>query len=193
MKTKFCLSTLRLAVFLVLSGTSAVLITGCAGDKYSRSTGEYIDDKTITTRVDKALHDSTEYKLSSVQVVVFKGTVQLSGFVDGQAQKDGAAQIAKNVEGVRAVQNDITVGNAGAGASESDSDKSLSRLVNRALSNNQEYKFDQVNITCQQGTAQLSGFVNTSDQKSQAGDIAKNVPGVKDVVNNITVKDKLGQ
>jgi osmotically-inducible protein OsmY len=46
-----------------------------------------------------------------------------------------------------------------------------------------------VQVTTFKGTVQLSGFVDTGAQKSQAADIAKNVQDVKDVVNNITVKD----
>jgi hyperosmotically inducible periplasmic protein len=48
-----------------------------------------------------------------------------------------------------------------------------------------------VNVIACKGTVQLSGFVNTADQKTKAGEIARQVQGVQDVVNNITVKDKL--
>jgi hyperosmotically inducible protein len=192
MKTK--LTPLLLAASLGLTGATAILVSGCAGDKYSRSTGEYIDDKTVISRVNSALHDNAEYKFESVQVASFKGNVQLSGFVDSEAQKYNAAKIAKTVQGVRDVENDITVGNSTSTTTgQYIDDKSLTHRVNNALGDNQEYKFNEVNVTCQQGTAQLSGFVNTKDQKSQAGDIAKNVPGVKDVVNNISVKDSLNQ
>ena len=84
-------------------------LTGCAGDRYERSTGEYIDDKGLTMRVKSALHDSPEYKFSDVDVVSFKGTVQLSGFVNSSDQKRKATQIAQNVQGVKDVENNITV------------------------------------------------------------------------------------
>jgi osmotically-inducible protein OsmY len=45
-----------------------------------------------------------------------------------------------------------------------------------------------VEVKTFKGTVQLSGFVNTSDQKNRAGDIAKQVSGVKEIQNNITVK-----
>ena len=70
-------------------------------------------------------------------------------------------------------------------------DAALTSRVASALGNNPEYKFEEVHIATDKGTVQLSGFVNTMDQKTRAGELAKQVQGVLDVVNNITVKDKL--
>ena len=186
-------NNLCLAVGLsLLSATAVTTFTGCAGDRYNRSTGEYIDDKSVNSRVKAALNDNAEYKFKGVNVTAFKGTVQLSGFVDTYAQKYNASSIAKKVQGVRKVENDITVkSDADRGTGEYVDDKSLTARVNSALGNNPDYKFDEVNVTALKGTVQLSGFVNNADQKARAGDIAKQVQGVQDVVNNITVKDKL--
>ncbi len=85
------------------------VVTGCAGDRYHDSTGESIDDSGTTMRVKHALSDDAEYKYEDVKVTTFKGTVQLSGFVDTSAQKSRARDIAKNVEGVKDVENNITV------------------------------------------------------------------------------------
>jgi hyperosmotically inducible periplasmic protein len=85
------------------------MVTGCAGDRYHQSTGEAIDDHATSTRVKSALGNDGEYKYDSVDVQTFKGTVQLSGFVDTSAQKSRAAEIAKNVDGVKDVDNNITV------------------------------------------------------------------------------------
>ena len=92
-------------------GTGAVLVitSGCAGDRYHQSTGEHIDDKAISMRVKSALGDDTQYKYPSVEVKTFKGTVQLSGFVNTRDQKSRAGDIAKRVEGVHEIQNNITV------------------------------------------------------------------------------------
>jgi hyperosmotically inducible periplasmic protein len=87
----------------------ATMVTGCAGDRYHQSTGEEIDDHGISTRVKSALSNDAEYKYEGVDVKTFKGTVQLSGFVDTHSQKSRAADIAKNVEGVKDVENNITV------------------------------------------------------------------------------------
>ncbi|HTB86206.1 MAG TPA: BON domain-containing protein [Candidatus Sulfotelmatobacter sp.] len=85
------------------------VFTGCAGDRYHQSTGEAIDDHGISMRVKDALSNDAEYKYEGVNVVTFKGDVQLSGFVDTHAQKGRAASIAKSIEGVKDVENNITV------------------------------------------------------------------------------------
>ena len=84
-------------------------VTGCAGDRYHESTGESIDDTTITMHVKSALSNDTEYKYDGVDVKTFKGTVQLSGFVDTSEESHRAAKLAKGVEGVKDVENSITV------------------------------------------------------------------------------------
>jgi len=90
--------------------TSGVVgLTGCAGDKYHESTGENIDDRAITGRVRHALSEDSEYKFPDVKVTTFKGTAQLSGFVDTRGQKSRASELAKTADGVKDVVNNITV------------------------------------------------------------------------------------
>lgn len=68
-------------------------------------------------------------------------------------------------------------------------DTSLTASVKSALSKD-AIKYPDVNVTSRGGVVQLSGFVNTGDQKDRAGDITKEVAGVKKVENNITVKEQ---
>jgi len=106
---KLTATTLNLALCLGLLTAATTTNTACAGDKYNRSTGQYIDDKSLTVRVKSALHDNAEYKFSDVNVDVFRGTVQLSGFVNSSEQKSRAEDIAKQVQGVDKVVNNVTV------------------------------------------------------------------------------------
>ena len=85
---------------------------GCATsdrDPYDRTTGQYIDDKVLVQRIKGELDDSTVYKFSDVKVNTYKGTVQLSGFVASAEQKRAAEEIARRVDGVLSVQNNITL------------------------------------------------------------------------------------
>jgi len=86
-----------------------ILATGCAGNRYDRSTGESIDDRATTARVKSALGDDSIYKYPDVKVTTFKGHVQLSGFVDTKDQKAKATELAKNAAGVKEVENNISV------------------------------------------------------------------------------------
>ena len=98
---------------LVLSlGAMPLLLglTGCAtGSRYEQSSGERVDDQATSSRVKAALGDDTQYKYGAVNVETFKGTVQLSGFVNSRDQKNRAGDLAKNVSGVKQVTNNITV------------------------------------------------------------------------------------
>ena len=104
---------LSLALSIISIGamplTVGLLASGCAGDRYHESTGEGIDDTATTSRVKKALHADTQYKFEDVKVTTFKGTVQLSGFADSRDAKSRAGEIAKSVEGVKDLQNNISV------------------------------------------------------------------------------------
>ncbi len=108
MKTSTVAKTV--SIILCLGALPVISLTsGCAGDRYHQSTGESIDDHAISMRVKSALSNDAEYKYDGVDVTTFKGTVQLSGFVDTHSQKSRAAELAKTVEGVNDVVNNITV------------------------------------------------------------------------------------
>ncbi len=102
---------LNLSTWILTVGilASAGVITGCAGDRYTQSTGERIDDKGDSSRVREALREDGQYKYEDVKVQTFKGVVQLSGFVNSRDQKNRAGDIAKRIEGVKEVENNITV------------------------------------------------------------------------------------
>jgi hyperosmotically inducible periplasmic protein len=108
--TKKIQTTKVLGLILCLGAMPLVtMVTGCAGDRYHQSTGEAIDDSGISMHVRSALSDDPQYKYDGVTVKTFKGTVQLSGFVNTSAQKSRAGTLAKGVEGVKDVENGITV------------------------------------------------------------------------------------
>jgi hyperosmotically inducible protein len=88
--------------------TFALLIAmGCAATATRESTGEYIDDSAITTKVKDAIFREPTLKSSEIKVETFKGAVQLSGFVSSQPDIDKAVEIAKSVKGVQSVKNDM--------------------------------------------------------------------------------------
>lgn len=94
--------------FLVLLMLSFTLLA-CGSSSKESSTGEYIDDTVITTKVKSQLAADDFLKSFKISVESYKGIVQLSGFVDSQAAADKAAQIARGVGGVQSVKNDLVV------------------------------------------------------------------------------------
>jgi Predicted periplasmic or secreted lipoprotein len=87
----------------------AVSLAGCAGSTTKESTGGYIDDTVITTKVKSALFSDKDVKSAEISVVTFKGRVQLSGFVSSQAIANRAVELTRNVNGVRVVENDMQI------------------------------------------------------------------------------------
>lgn len=86
---------------------------GCAATRTEQSTGEYIDDASLTAKVKTALIEDKDVKALDVNVETFRGTVQLSGFADSQAQIDRAVVVTKGVKGVKEVKNSLRVKTAG--------------------------------------------------------------------------------
>ena len=67
-------------------------------------------------------------------------------------------------------------------------DKTITSTVKHDLNREPVYKFSDVDVRTYDGVVQLSGFVDTNEQKQRAGDIARQAEGVTQVVNNITLK-----
>ena len=77
--------------------------------KPAASTGQDIDDSVVTASVKAKLADDTTTKAYQINVGTEKGVVQLTGFVDSTAMKTRAGEIARSVDGVKQVRNDLEI------------------------------------------------------------------------------------
>ena len=102
---------MSLSRFLGVVMAAAVLaLTGCAGSESKRSTGEFSSDAALTAKVKTAIaSDAGIGSASVINVNSYRGVVQLSGFVDSAEKIERAATAARNVQGVRSVENSIQV------------------------------------------------------------------------------------
>jgi osmotically-inducible protein OsmY len=96
---------IRYVLVLMLIAT----FVSCASTSKKESTGEYVDDSVITTKVKSLLAADDFLKSFDIGVETYKGTVQLSGFVTSQAAVDKAVQITRGVGGVKSVRNSLIV------------------------------------------------------------------------------------
>ena len=96
-------------VFTILAALAIATTLGCAGTAKKESTGEYVDDVAITAKVKKDIFDEPTLKSAEINVETFKGVVQLSGFVASSASIATATTVARNVNGVKSVKNDMRV------------------------------------------------------------------------------------
>jgi len=106
---------MRTNTIRMLSGVGAAImllaVTGCQTTNHNdeRSEGRVVDDKDITASVQKSLDQDPTYKFHDVNVNTFAGVVQLSGFVNIDAQRTRAQDIAQNTDGVAKVVNGIAL------------------------------------------------------------------------------------
>lgn len=100
--------TLWMPIVVALAAT--LPIAACtSSSRTTESTGEYVDDATITSKVKAALIANSGLKAFQISVETFKDVVQLSGFVNTEVVKAHAGQVAAGVSGVRGVRNDLVI------------------------------------------------------------------------------------
>lgn len=87
----------------------ATSFTGCASTAKQESTGQYLDNSVITSKVKAAIFNDPTLNSLQITVESFKGEVQLSGFVDSAASVQKAGEVARSVAGVVSVKNDLIV------------------------------------------------------------------------------------
>jgi osmotically-inducible protein OsmY len=93
----------------IVSSLLVVALVACAPTAKREGTGEFIDDSLITGKVKAALVADPDLKATEINVETYKGTVQLSGFVASPEHIPKATQLARSIEGVKSVKNDIAI------------------------------------------------------------------------------------
>ena len=99
--------TRKLATLVGIAFVAMAL--GCASTAKQEGTGEYVDDTVITTKVKAAILNEPTLKSAEINVETHKGVVQLSGFVNAQADINKAIDVARGVGGVKSVKNDMRI------------------------------------------------------------------------------------
>jgi hyperosmotically inducible periplasmic protein len=174
-------------VALIASG-ALLSVAACSSTRTQRAPGEQIDDAALLTSVKSALVSDPVTEAGEINVDVNRGTVKLSGFVDTQQEKSKAGDVARGVDGVKTVQNDIAVKTENSSTGEKIDDSILTAKVKTALIENSDTKAHQINVETKLGVVQLSGFVDSAAAKNAATSVARSVTGVKDVKNELSVK-----
>lgn len=93
----------------IISIFCAVALTNCASSQNRESTGQFLDSSAVTVKVKANLLSDKLVKSSPITVKTYKGAVELSGFVDNQAQKSRAVDIARRVNGVVSVTDALVI------------------------------------------------------------------------------------
>lgn len=101
----------NLATALLATFTCGVLLTatGCAVTRGQETVGAYVDDAGITTLIKSRFVENKQVDAASIKVETLNGTVMLSGFAKNATEKITAGDIARGVNGVKTVRNEIAI------------------------------------------------------------------------------------
>lgn len=140
-------------------------------------------DNSISYSIKSSLDDNMKDTSQDIHAKVQNGTVVLSGCVNVLAEKFKAEEICKKIQGVKNIENDITISMDG-----NFSDKELTEVLNKNLRKcDHSEKIHGITGKVNGGSALLLGEVDTIDDKKLAINEAAKTFGIKDVVNNINI------
>ncbi len=108
--------SMKAIVLALAAAFGAAQLAGCASEPAQRSTGRFIDDAALTSKVKIALARDKDVPAHDVNVTTYRGVVQLSGFVANEEVARKAGDIARGVDGVQQVYNDVRVIPSGSSA-----------------------------------------------------------------------------
>ena len=100
---------LRTPLATALAAAALLSVSGCAVTRGQETTGAYVDDATITASIKGRFVDNKDVDAASMHVETLNGTVLLSGYAKNATERDTAGKIARDVDGVKGVKNEILV------------------------------------------------------------------------------------
>ncbi len=157
---------------------------------FAESAGEHIDDATIASKAKAALIGDKTVKARKINVEVSKGVLQLSGFVDSEAEEVTALNIANGISGAKEVLDAIIVSPGSRSAGEVLDDTSIAAKLKTKLTAATGLG-DATAITTEVKRKHiiLAGFVANENVRSKALEVASSIKGVVKVHNLIAVKE----
>jgi hyperosmotically inducible periplasmic protein len=182
------MTSLRNNAFLTFLLSLCLALSACAA---GRTTGETIDDSTTASSVKMKLLDDAVAPGGSINVEVYKGTVQLIGFVRTPEQEKAAMERAKAVDGVAKVVDAMVVVPEERSFGRTVDDQTIQTKVKFDLGEVGAGEAVSVVTDVRNGEVLLGGFVNTSAQRAELERIANGVEGVTRVHNFIGVREEL--
>ncbi len=172
---------------VVFATLAVCLATACTSTRTQKSAGEGIDDAVIGTKIKTALIGDPITEAHHIDVQVFKGRVQLNGFVESAAEISQATKLARDVGGVVGVDNNLKV-RAEKTAGAAVDDTAIMGKVKAALIGDSRTKSHQIELAINQGVVQMAGFVDSAATRTAAVEIVRGIEGVVRIDNQMQIK-----
>jgi hyperosmotically inducible protein len=158
---------------------------------FNASAKGYVDDATTTASAMSVLTAAKNLPATDIKVTTYKGTVQLSGFVDNKEQAKRAEQLVKKADGTAKVINNLLVKTKPQNAAaQYAKDAAITTKVKAKLATTSDVSATDIGVNTYNGVVQLSGFVDSQQAITKASELVKDTDGVSNVVNNLVLKDK---
>jgi len=180
-------TTTTTAAILMALVAGAPLTAGAADTKAQTTTQEaktMVSDSWVTSKTKISLFADERVKGTQVSVDTAKGVVHLRGKVDSAEAKSAASDIAQGVDGVKSVKNDLQVVAPAARKAVDARDSDIAKAVGTRLSKDSQLK--KVDVRTDAGIVTLTGQVPSIGASAKASEMARGVPGVRSVKNELT-------
>lgn len=167
----------------------AVDSAGSKIDSSVKKVDNYMSDSAITTKVKAALSQDKDIKSGLIHVTTRKGVVKLDGSVTTKEQSDKAIELAKGVDGVKDVHNNLKVkGDKLQDSKNKANDKVINTKAKTTLLTGIGSESRNIHVNTKGGVAHLTGTVTSKDVSERAESLVKSIDGVTSVQNSLTVK-----
>ena len=145
-----------------------------------------MSDSWITSKTKIALFSDDRVKGSQVHVETTGGTVMLRGKVDDAEAKTAAGEIAKGIDGVKSVKNELQVVAPGNRKAVDADDKQITKSIEDRFKQDPQLKNAKIDAKVNAGVVTLTGEVKSIDTSARASELARGIPGVRSVKNDLT-------
>lgn len=174
--TGLSLTTLLLAVAPAAAQTSADTTHG---------------DEWATVKIQTALYRDLRFRGRHLTVDTVEGVVTLRGKVDSDEAKAAAAEVARSVDGVKSVRNELQVVPAAERTEVDARDNEILRILKENFKQDPELKDELIEARVDASVVTLLGEVGNKDSSARASELAQAVPGVRSVMNELVYVPQL--
>lgn len=177
-------------IIYALCATLAILAAAPlqVAEAEERTAGQLVDDMSIAAKTKLALVADPVTDAIKIDIEVDKDMVQLNGFVDTEAERVRAEEIARSIEGVASVENNLKLQPHDRTVGEYVDDKALVVEVKAALAEDPVAHTLKIDVEVDHGVVSLGGHVDTEAEREAALNATKKVAGVVKVINNLDVR-----
>jgi len=159
----------------------------------ANETKSQVSDSWLTAKTKIALLGDERVKSTQISVETDHGVVHLRGKVDSDAAKKAAAEVAKGIDGVKDVKNELRVVAPSQRAAVETSDKDITRHVQDRLAKDARLKNAKIDVRTDAGVVVLTGHVPSVTLSARASELARDVPGVRAVKNDLEYDQRTGR